>query len=72
MKKMTKIKKLMFDLMGIVSNNVLNLVLEYYVLAQLNAKNVGEDRRFLDDDSVNLVSRTIRSDDPYNIYGLGD
>jgi len=48
--KMAKIKRIMFDLMGDVSNNVLNVILEYCILAHLNASGVGEDRRFLDED----------------------
>jgi len=47
---MAKIKKLMFDLMKETPNSVLNIILEYSILAHLNANNVGEDRRFLDED----------------------
>jgi len=70
--KVAKIKKLMFDIMGYVSNSVLNLVIEYCMLSHLNANGVGEDRSYLDENSSKMVSRSIRSDDPYNVYGLGD
>jgi len=33
-----------------MNNSLLNLILEYSILAYLNANRVGEDRRFLDED----------------------
>jgi len=40
----------MFDLMGKdTPNSILNVIIEYCILAALNATGVGEDRQFLDD-----------------------
>jgi len=49
-KKWRKLKKIIYDQKPEMNNSVLNLILEYSILAYLNANSVGEDRRFLDED----------------------